>query len=637
MNKAAQIRSMPLPRQIFFLLCMAGFTLAAYWPSLHGGFVFDDYPNIVDNLAVHMTALDWPALKRAALASPSDLLVRPMAMLTFGLDWYFGNGADPFRMKLENLCIHLLNGVLLFSALRRIARAPNVMHTRPDTLALCVTAAWLLAPINFTGVAYVVQRMESLAQTFVLAGLLGYIAGRERRGLGNSIALPALSLVAGTCLGSLAKESAALLPLYALILEWCVYDFRRNDGALDRRVMLLFATLVGLPALVGSALALPVLFNPASWANRDFTLIQRLLTESRILVHYLGWILLPTPQRLGMYHDNIALSRSLFDPPTTFASIAFLLSLGVTAILKRRRLPLIALGALWYLAAHLLTGTLIPLELVFEHRNYFASIGALLSLFSALMPCDAESRLAFARHGMCIALLGLYAGTCYARSLEWRHPLDFALAEAQRNPQSPRAAMELGRTYGILSRFDANSPLLPLAQQQLERAAKLPNSGALADINLVVLNSRAHLAVPSVAWLRLQENLRQHPLSASDIGGLELLSQCAADGECQPDAGSMVATFIAALSHQPPSPKVLTAYANYVFSALHDAELAVRVTREAIPMAPNDINLRRNLLILLIASNRLEEARGEYTSALGQFPEFRSDARFEALRQPLHR
>ena len=66
--------------------------VGAYWPSLHGGFVFDDFPNIVDNRDVHITSLDWESLRQAALASPVKILKRPLAMASFGLDHYFSGG-----------------------------------------------------------------------------------------------------------------------------------------------------------------------------------------------------------------------------------------------------------------------------------------------------------------------------------------------------------------------------------------------------------------------------------------------------------------------------------------------------------------------------------------------------------------
>ena len=51
---------------------------------------------------------------------------------------------------------------------------------RAKLTAALIAGAWMLLPINLTGVLYVVQRMESLANLFVLLGLAGYVIGRQR-------------------------------------------------------------------------------------------------------------------------------------------------------------------------------------------------------------------------------------------------------------------------------------------------------------------------------------------------------------------------------------------------------------------------------------------------------------------------
>ncbi|HEY7872191.1 MAG TPA: hypothetical protein VIC31_05675, partial [Rudaea sp.] len=67
-------------RRAWLLLATAlALAVLAYWPSLHGGYQFDDYPNIVENGDVHMHSLDWQSLRKAALASPSSVLIRPLA------------------------------------------------------------------------------------------------------------------------------------------------------------------------------------------------------------------------------------------------------------------------------------------------------------------------------------------------------------------------------------------------------------------------------------------------------------------------------------------------------------------------------------------------------------------------------
>src|SRR5687768_5829805 len=61
---------------------------AVYWAGLGGGFVFDDFPNIVDNTALHVDwRSTWAQWLAAIFSSPSKVLVRPLAMLTFAINY----------------------------------------------------------------------------------------------------------------------------------------------------------------------------------------------------------------------------------------------------------------------------------------------------------------------------------------------------------------------------------------------------------------------------------------------------------------------------------------------------------------------------------------------------------------------
>src|SRR5579885_2027839 len=88
-------------------------TILVYRPGLSGGYVFDDFPNIVDNRAIHVTHSTVAAWANAAWASPASDLQRPLASLTFAVNWFL-SGSDPRPMKAVNLGIHLLNGLLLY-------------------------------------------------------------------------------------------------------------------------------------------------------------------------------------------------------------------------------------------------------------------------------------------------------------------------------------------------------------------------------------------------------------------------------------------------------------------------------------------------------------------------------------------
>src|SRR5215469_10833857 len=94
-----------------YALLIAALLLTAivYWPGLSGAFVFDDYPNIVDNAGVQPSHANLSSLVSAALSSPSSEFSRPLASLSFAVNYLF-TGLNPYWMKLTNLVIHLLNG-----------------------------------------------------------------------------------------------------------------------------------------------------------------------------------------------------------------------------------------------------------------------------------------------------------------------------------------------------------------------------------------------------------------------------------------------------------------------------------------------------------------------------------------------
>ena len=171
------------------------------------------------------------------LSSPSSDLQRPLAMLSFAANHYF-TGLAPGPMKTTNILVHLFNTVLVFGLLTTLCRAlPGTDEAgarRRRFVVLFCSAGWALAPINLMAVLFVVQRMESLCHLFVFAGLWLYISGRLRQRDGRGgLWLVLLGLIGGTGLGVLAKESAVLLPVYALSLELTLFQFRSN-GARDR-------------------------------------------------------------------------------------------------------------------------------------------------------------------------------------------------------------------------------------------------------------------------------------------------------------------------------------------------------------------------------------------------------------------
>ena len=141
------------PKLVLLLILALG--LLVYWPGLSGGYVFDDFGNLVDNAAFAQSALQthfWHAIW-SAHAGPLD---RPLSMFSFAAQMVF-TGMNPWPLKLANVLLHLFNGWLIWLLSVRVLgwlerRAPRPWLAGAPTLALLATAAWVLAPIQLTAV-----------------------------------------------------------------------------------------------------------------------------------------------------------------------------------------------------------------------------------------------------------------------------------------------------------------------------------------------------------------------------------------------------------------------------------------------------------------------------------------------------
>lgn len=601
-----------LRRRIWPLLALTLLVAWIYWPGLTGGYVFDDYPNIVNNTAVHVAGnATWNQWLAAMFSSPSSELQRPLAMLSFAINHAI-TGLNPYWMKLTNLGIHLLNSCLVFGLVRRIllateARDPVQHSVHKDWVALWVAAAWALNPINLTAVLFVVQRMESLSHTFVFAGLWVYLAGRAHlSATGHGWTALLTGLMACTALGLLAKESAVLLPLYALALEWTLLRFASHHQLVDGRLLTFFALVLALPTALGTAWLLPRTVGAMAYASRDFNLTERLLTEGRVLLDYLHWTILPDISQLSLYHDDYSVSQGLLSPPKTLFSLLFLSFLLVAMVWLRRRRPLMALGLAWFFAAHALTATVIPLELMHEHRNYFASLGLMLLLADGLLraPLQRWRRLAITTAALVFAL---YASLTALRVNEWRDPVSFSLIEASKHPQSPRATYDIARNLIILSDYQPNSPYTEKAYEALDRAMRVPNATALPEAAAITLAARTGRPIQISWWESLQHKLRTRPVGPQEAGALATLVDCQIQQQCSLPPEQMSESFSAALAHGA-NAEVLNIYGNYVLNIRNDPSQALILWRKAAQMAPHTVQYQVTLARMLIATGQLDEA-----------------------------
>lgn len=595
-------------------------TALVYWPGTYGSWALDDYPNIVDNPALSIKHLSAGALLRAALSMHSGIFARPLAMASFTLNEW-ASGLEPGPMKVTNVAIHLLNGVLVFLLVRLLIdeygrrRRTEWLPGTGNGVALLITAAWLLTPLNLTAVLYIVQRMTSLAATFTLAALLAYVAGRQRlySGVGRrgGIALLLLAAIVLTPLSVSAKEVGALTLVYALVIEWVFFGFRNADGRRSGFLFGYFLLFLVVPGLLGAIWQLPIVFGPVAYAARPFGLGERLLTEGRVLWHYLWWTLFPDIGQLSLYHDAFPVSRSLWSPWSTLPAW-----IGITALLGaglalRRRWPLVSFGILWFLAGQLLTATVFPLELVFEHRQYLPSLGIFTSLFGSLMLAEPRMRLRLARAAGAGAIVLLYAGALALRSLDWSNPLIMTNIAAKDHPHSPRATYSYARVLAVLVERDPS--LYPKAMRALNTAAAVPGQSTTPESTMIILAHRQHEPIDPDWYAAMEHKLAARPPNAQDISAIYALVHCArvVKNPCVLPPKPMSGIFAAALGHRPRNRDIQAIYGTYLFAVRHDPAKAQTVFAGLVRQDPGNALFHYDLGIAAAVTGDVATAKSQ--------------------------
>ena len=572
---------------ISWCVLLAG-VVAIYWPGLYGGFVFDDAPNILQNSELQIKKYSWPDFWSAAVSGHAGPLGRPIALLTFALNYYWADAFNPFHFKLVNLVIHLCNALLIgcFARLMCQVFARNEgSRTGPAMwwVGWVVAALWALHPLNLTAVLYVVQRMTSLCTLFGMAGLVVFAWYRNATYAGLHIRHPVaggmvclLAVAVLLLLSILSKESGALFAPLLLWTECCVFRFRFNnrDIRIGRwRLRSIVAWVVVLLAAYVCMFKLPAMVSSAAYANRDFTMQERVLTEARVLVFYLRMLALPINSQLSLYHDDFALSYSLLSPLSTLLAFIFLALVTMASWLVRRKFSALWFGWGWFLISHGLESTIFPLELVYEHRNYFAIIGLLMVVPIAVQRIDLKQygRLLGLVLVVYLALLGFIT---HVRALQWSNNVDWAALEAANKPQSMRANYELGRAYILLMNATGDDKLGQLADDALIQATQNEPSSMLplaARVQLAYMRSK----VPDVALIdALKSGFSKERYKAVNTGILTALMNCQIQESCHMADSDFFEILQAAL-HNPLTPKieqaeVLKLMAQYSINGMHD-------------------------------------------------------------------
>lgn len=431
--------------------------VAAYGNTFGMSFNFDDAANILSNNIVR--EFNFTGIKQAFHTR------RGLGIVSFQLNYYL-SGPDVFGYHLFNLVIHLITALLVYRLLVLLTKAPCFNadgNNRLKLLPVPFLAALLFVahPIQTQAVTYIVQRFTSMATMFYLAAVISYLQARSLQ-FKNKQLLPARSLAWFTvCLICMAcaintKEIAYTLPCAIVLAEVICYGMNWKKAAVSAALAIsaLAAVLVKLGLGKGS-------FEQAMFAMDEATRLQTitsrsdyLFTQFRVILTYIRLLLLPVNQSVDY---DYTLSHSFFDPAVlgSFALLSLLIVVAVV-LLKRSGTGdpgprLIAFGIFWFFLTLSIESSVLPIiDLIFEHRVYLPSVGAITALTTAVcntaLKTDPERR----KKTLCIVFLliaVLLAGVTWKRNLVWKTEVTLWEDATAKKPDSSRAWNNLGGAY----------------------------------------------------------------------------------------------------------------------------------------------------------------------------------------------
>ena len=352
-----------------------------YSNTFQSSWHFDDKPNIVNNYYLHLKNLHPNSLLQTLFTNPRnpwdshDKMHRPVACLTFALNWYFGKD-NVTGYHTVNIIIHILTAFILYITILNLFKSPNLkgkFNGSAHFVALLTAVLWAINPIQTQAVTYIVQRMAILAAMFYILGVCFFIQARLSDSLLNRI-----FFIAGCILSFLlaigSKENAAMLPLALILVEFIF--FQDLGSQKTRRMLLGISVITGLLVVLTGIFYFKKgdpLFFLKGYAYRPFSFTERLMTEPRIVIYYLSQIFYSVPNRLSIEHDVI-ISTGLLKPWNTLPAILIVFMLAGTGFSLIKKRPIIAFAILFFFLNHIIESTILPLELMSEHRNYLPSL-----------------------------------------------------------------------------------------------------------------------------------------------------------------------------------------------------------------------------------------------------------------------
>jgi tetratricopeptide (TPR) repeat protein len=326
-------RRLSYRRRLWVLAAAVAFVgVVVYLPALANGFTnWDDPGYILENshlgpLDLHFLAWAFTTFRQANW--------HPLTWLSLGVDRALF-GLDPLGYHLSNVLLHgatTLIVVLLVGWL--FGRARGACDGRSLVAAAVAGLIFAVHPLHVESVAWVSERKDVLCGVFYVFAVLCYLRFAE-----HHRKMQYLASLGAFALALLAKPMAVSLPVVLLILD--AYPLARLTRPGWTQVVVEKVPFVSLGIASSVATIVAQWRGGALVAIRHIGLGARLWVAERGLGFYLAKLALPI-NLSPIYPLESEVSPWRWD---YLLSLALVLGVSATAVVVRRRAPLI--GALW--------------------------------------------------------------------------------------------------------------------------------------------------------------------------------------------------------------------------------------------------------------------------------------------------
>ncbi len=505
-----------------------------YAPALRGEFVSDDLNAIVANENVRgpldpiglFTRMSWWGGARGDTPG-----YRPLTTLTFALNHALG-GLEPAGYHSVNVLLHALVSWLLFFVARRIG-----LDNRAAVLSAIL---FCVLPIHSEAVAWIVGRAELLAAATFLTAILALLAYRER-GKTVWLAVAAFMMAAGL----LSKENVVTLLAVPAATALCFSRrpaARRRDGIAALALGLTLASYLAIRAAVGAEIPearVALLDNPLSMV--DFP--GRLLGTFSILGRYLWLTFWPWQLSIDYSYNALGIGPGFRGDAFSILGLIAAVLLGWYAWSTRERQPAATFAVLLTAITYsIVSNGVMLIGTVMGERLFYLPSAGLCILAGTVLTVRERPANDSARSGLAlatIAIVVLFSIVTADRAADWKTRVSIFKAAVRAHPESARAHMELGTSYGNIGRREeGRTSLLRSIAILPEYAAAWMNLGNLhANAgeydDAVEAYTGAVTANPKLipAWynLGLAERLRGNP-----EGAVRALSEATGQGRLDP-------------------------------------------------------------------------------------------------------